>query len=218
MLSRDHFAYSVAVHIESTLLASVLLAGLASAQVPQTGERSKESPILHTSICEALAKPERFGWKLVEIQATYGGTFEGAWISDSECKNLVGQVVPPFQRGMDKSYDDVVQRVSKEYGLTDVIRDKGWEEFNNASRQLYTGLDYRLADGTWVQGKYDSVTAKFTGILVVKKDFRVKRGFGNGWGHLGMSRFLLVLRSVSNVKPHPCACPPTEETAPFGRP
>jgi len=206
------------VHIKSILLASVILAGLASAQVHQTGERSKESPILHTSICKALAKPERFGWKLVEIQATFGGTFEGAWISDSDCNDLLGQIVPPFQRGMDKSYDDVVQRVSKQYGLTDVIRDKEWETFDNASRQLYTGLDYRLPDGTWVTGKYDFVTANFTGILVVKRDFRITHGFGNGWGHLGISRFLLVLRSVSNVKPHPCACPANKETAPSGRP
>ena len=31
----------------------------------------------------------------------------------------------------------------------------------------------------------------------------MKNGFGNGWDHLGTSRFLLVLRSVSNVTAHP---------------
>ncbi|HEX8712188.1 MAG TPA: hypothetical protein VF730_09965, partial [Terracidiphilus sp.] len=62
--------------------------------------------------------------------------------------------------------------------------------------------------GTKTYGNYDSVEADLTGILVIKRGFRIKDGFGNGWGHLGMSRFLLVLRSASNVVPHPCKnCP-----------
>ncbi len=149
----------------------------------------------------------------MEIHATYSGTFEGAWISDTECKDLLGEIVPPFQRGMDKPYDDVVRRVSKEYGITDVIRDKGWKEFNYASNRLYTGHGSRLPDGTITKGKYDYVRADFAGVLVVKRDFCFERGFGNGWGHLGMSRFLLVLQSVSDVTPHPCTCPSADAAA-----
>ena len=66
------------------------------------------------------------------------------------------------------------------------------------------------ADGTVEQADYDYLTADFTGVLLVKRNFRFKNGFGNGWGHLGASRFLLILRSVHDVSAHPCACPPRD--------
>jgi hypothetical protein len=196
------------VNPRGTLFASVIFALLAHSQTAQSHARSNAvTTIPQVSICEALAQPKRFNWKLAEIHGTYSATVEGAWISDTDCKDLLGEIVPPFQRGIDKTYDEVIRRVAKEYGIADVVRDKGWKDFDYASNQLYTGLSYRLSDGTMTRGKYDYVRADLTGVLVVKRNFRVNHGFGNGWGHLGMSRFLLILRSVSNVAPHPCMCP-----------
>ena len=187
--------------LKGILLAGAVLALLGN--TAQTDARSKEATLSKASICQALGQPERFNWKLVEIHGTYSGTWEGAWIGDTECRDVLGEVVLPFQRTMDESRDAVVRRVSKKYGFTDVIRDKGWNDFDYASNRLFTGPTYKLADGTMTRGQYDYVAADFTGVLVMKQAFRVEHGFGNGWGHLGMSRFLLVLRSVSNVTPHP---------------
>jgi len=46
------------------------------------------------------------------------------------------------------------------------------------------------------------VTAIFIGGIDRCKDFKVdKKGFGNGFGQMGQSRFQFVLRSVSDVSP-----------------
>lgn len=188
-------------------LALVLLLHLAvhgQVSVPKKNEQSSKPSSLEftkISICKALSAPEHFDAKAVEIHARFSATWEGAWISDTDCEDG-GELVPPFQRGMDKSYADVQRRVAKQFGIRDVVRDDAWHQFNDATRQLNTGLAKVLPDGTREQGQYDYVTADFRGVLVMKRDFHVRNGFGNGWGHLGMSRFLLVLRSVSNVSPH----------------
>ena len=168
---------------------------------------SRANDARKTSICEALARPHDFDGKLVEIHAKFSATWEGAWLSDDECKDA-GELVPPFQHGLAKPYADVLREVAKRYRLDDVVRDKSWQSFDSASHRLYAGMGEVLPNGTTKWGSYDYVAADFTGVLAIKRSFRIKNGFGNGWGHLGMSRFLLVLKSVSNVSPHPCACPP----------
>jgi len=160
---------------------------------------------LKTSLCDALAHPESYeNGKPVEVHARYHATWEGAWLSDNGCEG-VGQLVVPPSPKIEKSYAQVLQRVAKEYQLTHVVRDNSWEDFESSARRLYTGLVVVPHDPATAPA-YDYITAEFTGVLVMKDNFRVKNGFGNGWGHLGMSRFLLVVQSVSNVTPHPCAC------------
>jgi hypothetical protein len=166
---------------------------------------SKPAASSKTSICDALAHSEDYAnGKPVELHARYNATWEGAWLSDSECEG-VGQLVVPPSPNIEKSYAVVLRRVAKQYKLTHAVRDKGWLDFDSAAQRLYTGLVVVPPDPATAPA-YDYVTADFSGILVTKQSFHVKNGFGNGWGHLRMARFLLVLRSVSNVVPHPCAC------------
>lgn len=190
------------------------LRGQATSPANRPGSRPS-AEFAKTSLCESLAHPEQFDRKAVEIHATYSATWEGAWLSSGECKGI-GDLVPPFQRQLAQRYGvaEVLKEIARRYGIADVVRDKSWQEFDSSSRRLYTGMSMTLADGTIKQGDYDYVTADFAGVLAIKRNFRVRDGFGNGWGHLGMSRFLLILRSVSNVSPHPCACAPIEGTPP----
>jgi hypothetical protein len=145
---------------------------------------------LRTSLCAALANPARFNGKKVKIHFKYSGTSEGNWLSDEHC-TAIGDLVVPDQ-------------LREHSGVSDTVQDHGWQEFESASRRLYNGLLNR--------GDYDYVSADFTGILSIKRNFRVKNGFGNGWGHLGMSQFRLMLISVTNVVPHPCACPTSDSS------
>jgi len=154
-----------------------------------------------TSICEAFAHPERFEGKLVEIKATYSATFEGAWISDSACRDYLGEIVDSEQHGMAKEYADVVRDMKRKFALKGMAQNEAWQEFNYASSRLFTGMGPTQPDGTTV--KYHSITADFVGVMVIRRNFKVRNGFGNGWGHLGASRFLLILTSVANVTPHP---------------
>jgi hypothetical protein len=164
---------------------------------------------VRTSLCEALAHEALFDGKRVEVHAKYSGTFEGTWLTDSKC-DAVGELVLPSDRQLQARYavETVVTRLSKRYGIDDVNRDKDWELFDFSRRRLYTGLTPPQI------GCCDHITADFDGILIIKRNFRVKNGFGNGWGHLSGSRFLLVVRSVSNVAPHPCTGTPTDSSPP----
>lgn len=160
---------------------------------------------IKTSLCGALANEARFDGKRIQVHAKYSGTFEGTWLTDSEC-DAVGKLVLPFDHQVLVRYgvDGVVTRLSKKYRIDDVIRNRAWEQFDFSRRRLYTGMTQPTA------GCSDYITGDFDGIVVIKRNFRVKDGFGNGWGHLGGSQFLLVLSSVSSVAPHPCAGTPSD--------
>jgi len=214
MLRQSYSTATVSLGLLLFSVAACPLRGQATSRANRPGSRSS-AEFAKTSLCEALAHPEQFGRKAVEIHATYSGTWEGAWLSSGECAGA-GELVPPFQQQLAERYGvgEVLKKIARRYGIADVVRDKSWQEFDSSSRRLYTGMSMRLADGTIKQGDYDYVIADFAGVLVIKRNFRVRNGFGNGWGHLGMSRFLLILRSVSNVSPHPCACAPSEEPPP----
>ena len=119
-------------------------------------------------------------------------------------RGFLWRVVSPRTDGLEKHYGKAVQRAATRSGLVNVDRDEAWMEFISASHQLNVGLGRVLADGTTDWGKYDFISADFTGVLLIRRNFHVrKHGGGNGWGHLGMSRFLLLFKSVSNVSPHP---------------
>jgi len=169
-----------------------------------------QPPFVKTSLCEALTHPARFDAKRVEFHAKYSGTFEGTWITDTQCA-AAGELLLPSDHDLARRYgvDDVVTRLAASYAIDDVIRDHAWEEFDFSRRHLYTGLTLPGADCN------DYVTADFAGFLLIKRNFKIKNGFGNGWGHLGGSRFLLILRSVSNVSPHACAGRPSDVPPPM---
>jgi hypothetical protein len=185
------------------LLPLLILAGMLSPLHSQ-----QES--IRTSLCEALAHEARFDGKRVQVHAKYSGTFEGTWLGDSEC-DATGELVLPFDRQLQARYgvEGVVTKLSKRYGIDDVIRDRAWEQFHFSSRRLYTGMTEPTT------GCCDYLLADFDGIFIIKRNFRVRNGFGNGWGHLRGSRFLLVLSSVSNVAPHPCAGTPSDLSPPI---
>ena len=196
----------------TVLLELALFSGMISLLYSQVPSKTDRTPI-KTTVCEALSHPETLDGKLVEIHADFYASWEGAGLSDGKCEGA-GELVRPFQHGLAKPYADALRGVAKRYGLDDVVRDQAWREFDSASRRLYTGMGETLPDGTTKWGDYGYISADFAGVLVIKRNFRVKNGFGNGWGHLGMSRFLLVVRSVSNVSPHPCACPSSGRVPP----
>jgi hypothetical protein len=162
------------------------------------------------SLCEALADAARFDGTRVRVHAKYSGTFEGTWLTDSQC-DAAGELLLPFNRQPQVRYgvDRIVKRLSKKYGINDVIRDRAWEQFDFARSQLYRGMTPPTA------GCCDDIMADFDGIIIIRRNFRVDNGFGNGWGHMGGSQFLLVLRSVSNVTPHPCAGAPSDQSPPL---
>jgi hypothetical protein len=156
-----------------------------------------------TSICDVLAHTENYeNGKPVELHARYHATWEGSWLSDGECEGVGQIVMPPESPKIENAYAQVLRRVAKQYGLTHVVQDKGWQDFNSAIKRLYTGIDVVPHDPA-TDPAYDYVTADFSGVIVAKQKFRFENGFGNGWGHLGAGKFLLVLQSVSNVVPHP---------------
>ena len=165
---------------------------------------------IRTSVCEALAHEAQFDGKRVQVHARYSGTFEGTWLGDSE-SDAGGELVFPFdhQLLLRHGVDGVVNKLTRKYRIDDVIRDRAWEQFDFSRRRLYTGLTLPAV------GCCDYVAADFDGILMIKRNFRVRNGFGNGWGHLGGSRFLLVLSSVSHVAPHPCAGTPSDLSSPI---
>jgi len=59
-----------------------------------------------------------------------------------------------------------------------------------------------LCNGMSSNCKFDYIEAEFTGVLHVKKNFRVKEGFGNGFGNMGLSSMRLDIDTVRNVAPH----------------
>lgn len=204
MLLIDHLSFRRHALLASVLfleLSFPLFCQLASEGGPRK-PRIQTVPV-KTSICEALAHPERFNGELIEIEARYSATFEGAWISDSACHDYLGELVDSEEQALEKQYADAVGEVKKRVAVKGVLRNETWREFDSASRQIYTGMGTTKPDGTTDWGKYDFIAAEFTGVLVIRRNFCVRNGFGNGWGHLGASRFLLILNLVSNVTPHP---------------
>ena len=152
-------------------------------------KQPREPDAITVSFCEILASPERYDGKLVTVRANYGGTWEGLYLSDPACSKkfpegedyiLVGDSYYP---GLEK-YKKVPFRVDRES-----------RRFEQASRKLCNAMIEPC--------EFDYIMADFTGVIAVKRGFKVSRGWGNGFGHLGMSKTALLWQSVSNVYPHP---------------
>ena|SRR2546428_13819564 len=74
-----------------------------------------QRPFVKTSMCEALTHSTRFDGKRVEFHAKYSGTFEGTWITDTECA-AAGELLLPSDHGLARRYG--VDRGSRHcYGI-----------------------------------------------------------------------------------------------------
>ena len=161
----------------------------------QAANRSSRASIA-TTICEFIGNPARFDKKRVKFRAKYGGTWEGMWVSDDACDGS-GELILPGDSEIARIYG--VATLAKQ--AERLVRDASWRQFESLGRNLSTGLEISH-EGIDGQPKYSYLVATFEGVVVIKRYFRFKNGFGNGWGHLGAGRFLLILRSVSDVSAH----------------
>lgn len=177
--------------------------------------RAQEAPLgrdyifLSTSLCEAVAHANQYDKKRVKFRAKYAGTWEGLWLSDDRCDSR-GELILPGYSELAEQYGVLALATKTKISL----HDTGWPDFEIASRRLCTGITVRRAEETIQQGRYDYLVANFSGVIVIKRNFRFRNGFGNGWGHLGGSRFLLILTSVSNLSAHSSDCIPVDSSPP----
>ena len=148
-----------------------------------------DQPIISTSVCEVLAHPERFQEKVVTMRVRYSGTWEGFYLSDASCKGDENQ-------GTDLIYVATPSdpTLPREYTVS-ANKNAEWQGFYNAAKHICNGLEIEKC-------YYDYVSADFSGLVIVKSDFRVKGGFGNGFGHLRLSKVALIPQMISNVVPH----------------
>ena len=68
------------------------------------------------------------------------------------------------------------------------------------NRREFYSLGAEMCGHGNVVGDYIPIEGTFTGVLMVKKGFRMRRdGTGNGFGVLGRARMIFVIRSVSDT-------------------
>lgn len=187
--------------IRAIVIAALLLAASGtSGQKPKmqasdpSPKRSRADAIATMSLCGVLDSPELFDGKIVKVRANYGGTWEGFYLFDPSCSNR-------HKKGENAvcvaPYDDAVP---PRYRVK-FVDDGGARQFGAAVKLICNGMDMRC--------RYDYVTADFTGMIAVKRDFRVSGGFGNGFCHLSMSKTAIVLKSVANISPHDITAAPS---------
>src|SRR3954453_18934422 len=77
---------------------------------------------------------------------------------------------------------------------------------NGASpeRNTFEAAVAGLCNGMSSNCKFDYIEAEFTGVLHVKKNFRVKEGFGNGFGNMGLSS-MRPASNAGNTRQYCCA-------------
>jgi hypothetical protein len=147
-----------------------------------------DGSVLKTTICAIADKPNLFDGRLVQITATYGGSFEGSYLSDPACSKSVWFTTPDGVATLavitiGSSYPQVAKP------KFELLRDKDYKEF--------TAFAY--ATGENFLPEY-TVKATFVGRIDHCKNFKIlDSGFGNGFGQMGRSELQFVLRSVSNV-------------------
>jgi hypothetical protein len=143
---------------------------------------------VNTTICKISHRPAPFEGKLVRIKAVYAGSFEGSYLLDPACGKSVWFTTPDESANIaavlgDSAYPKVPE------ATFDLVRDKEYEKFTN--------LAYAAVEN--FQPEYE-VTATFTGRIDRCNDFKVnKKGFGNGFGQMGLSEFQFVLHSLADV-------------------
>jgi hypothetical protein len=146
------------------------------------------SLVLKTTVCAVADKPSAFDGTLVQIEATYAGSFEGSYLSDPTCGKSVWFTTPD---GVPSLAAIVVSGSSPQVAKPkfDLVRDKEYKKF----------AAFAYAMGPLLLPEY-TVKATFVGRIDRCRHFKINdRGFGNGFGQMGLSEFQFVLRSVSSV-------------------
>lgn len=185
----------MATFTPSTILWMLLIALLDQPTVSGQAANHRSGASISTTICEFLASPARFDRKKVRFHANYGGTGEGMWLSDETCEGSPGELILPGDFEIDRTYGISKLAIQSE----PLVQNTAWKEFETLQKRLATGVEgvpLQRAEGPT---RFSYLSAYFEGTVIIKRNYRFKNGFGNGWGHLGASRFLLILRSVSEV-------------------
>jgi hypothetical protein len=147
------------------------------------GAPGTPTTVASVSLCELLAHPDQFDGRTVRLRANYSGTWEGYYLTDTACTALHAQ-------GEGIVYVAGTNDLTLPRHLSvEFVNDDGAREFAVAAKSICNGMN----ETHYVAGKvescqYDYVTADFVGLIVVKKGFRVRDGFGNGFGHLRMRK------------------------------
>lgn len=160
-----------------------LLAGSTLQKCSPQDRRSDHSSIY---ICELLSKPERYSNRLVRVRARYvGGEIDtSATLFGDEC--LSKQVVVADPRDPDFP------------SMPEILR-HGDSADQERNRSEFYSLGMEMC-GHGRDVGYIPVEGTFTGVLMVKKGFRVgKDGTGNGFGFRGRVRMIFVLHSVTDT-------------------
>jgi hypothetical protein len=159
---------------------------LAVLLVVATGALCQDPSPVNTTICEIVRKPDFYDGKLVEVTATQSGTWEGSWLLDTHCDEAFWFTTP-----------EVAAEIASITGDTTTPKARFRVVENDDYRKF---SQYANATVENFQREYD-VTATFVGLVQRRDDFKLSpNGFGNGFGHMGVSEFQFVLRSVSNIK------------------
>ena len=164
-------------------LAPVLLAG---------NTIEKCSPQIHQAernsiyVCELLSKPGQYANRLVTVRGRYvGGLIDSpSTLFGDECRSKSVEVADPEDMKGESSFETSQYRDSADA---------------KQSRENFHSLGGRMCPGHYV-GDFIPVEGSFTGVLMVKKGFRVsKDGVGNGFGFRGRARMIFVIHSVADT-------------------
>jgi hypothetical protein len=151
---------------------------------------STQTPAGHSQnivpICELLSKSERYANRHVTVRGRFlGGHIDSpSTLFGDECRGKSVEVADPqYLEGSPKP--EIVQH-----------GDLAEEEQN---RRDFYSLGMSMCPGHYV-GDFIPVEGTFTGLLMVKKSFRVRKdGSGNGFGFRGRARVIFVIRSVADT-------------------
>ncbi len=150
--------------------------------------QAQDASVIAVPICNIFAHPERFHQRTVRFHGNYATTWEGGYITEPSCETGGANKAAAI---LVTTADDPT--LPKKYSVS--WSDESWRAFT--ATHLCGGME---PDRT--ECRHGFVTADFTGLLVVKKRFRFRNGFGNGFGHLRAAKFAVLLQSVSAITPH----------------
>lgn len=142
-------------------------------------------PTSAIDICEVLSNPGRYANRFVTVRGRYmeGEIDTPATVFGDACLSKSVSVA---------DLEELRGRPLPKVSYHDSAHDK-------ETRQEFYLLGMRMCPGFYV-GNYIPVEATFTGVLIVKKGFRVhKNRTGNGFGFRGLERIQFVIHSVADV-------------------
>jgi len=170
------------MHLQFKAASSVLLvvSAVASAQHQPTPVK--------TNVCKLFGNPSAFDGKIVQIKATFSGSWEGEYLRDAKCEKAIWFTTPEGSPGVAAMVVPADHPTPRPLTFA-LVKDADYEKF---TRYAYATVEN-------LQREYE-VTATFTGRIDHCNGFKKNPdGFGNGFGHMGASEFQFVMKSVSDV-------------------